>query len=82
MLRRRSELEKFLAVAEAGKIVTAADRLVDRRADSTPIGTLTCWIRAIMRGQHSTPVNTQTTKRMEPFGSTTIMRADSSFRIS
>ena len=23
----------------------------------TPIGTLTCWIRAIMRGQHSTPVN-------------------------
>ena len=30
-----------------------------RRADSTPIGTLTCWIRAIMRGQHSTPVNSQ-----------------------
>ena len=27
MFRRRSELEKFLAVAEAGKIVTAADRL-------------------------------------------------------
>ena len=27
MFRRRSELEKFLAVAEAGKIVAAADRL-------------------------------------------------------
>ena len=27
MFRRRSEIEKFLAVAEAGKIVTAADRL-------------------------------------------------------
>ena len=35
-----------------------ADQGVDRRADSTPICTLTCWIRAIMRGQHSTPVNT------------------------
>ena len=34
-----------------------AGHSVDRRADSTPIGTLTCWIRAIMRGQHSTPVN-------------------------
>ena len=27
MFRRRSELEKFLAVAEAGKIVAAAHRL-------------------------------------------------------
>ena len=27
MFRRRSEIEKFLAVAEAGKVVAAADRL-------------------------------------------------------
>ena len=42
---------------------------VDRRADSTPICTLTCWIRSIMRGQHSTPVNRLTLERREGDGS-------------
>ena len=32
MFKRRSELEKFLAVADAGKIVAAADRLAVTRA--------------------------------------------------
>ena len=52
-------IARQMSAARRGLDVAVAEQLVDRRADSTPIGTLTCWIRAIMRGQHSTPVNSQ-----------------------